>query len=114
LRILKCAITLHMRDSSTFVIRTDQQERLMQIEAPAKPGDRIRAEFKRQGISVAAWAKKHNLNTQLVHRVLDGAPGSRGESHRAAVLLGLKQGAIGNVDSFNPASALGTERQQAA
>lgn len=87
----------------------------MQIEAPAKPGERIRAEFKRQGISVAAWAKKHNLNTQLVHRVLDGAPGSRGESHRAAVLLGLKKGAaIGDLDSFNPAAALDPTQQRAA
>ena len=86
----------------------------MQIEAPAKPGERIRAEFKRQGISVAAWAKKHNLNPQLVHRVLDAGNGTRGESHRAAVLLGLKQGAIGNLDSFNPAAALGNTEQRAA
>lgn len=87
----------------------------MQIEAPAKPGTILRAEFKRQGISVAAWAKKHNLNPQLVHRLLDGAPGSRGESHRAAVLLGLKKdAAIGDLDSFNPATALESAQQRAA
>lgn len=83
----------------------------MQIEAAARPGDRIRAEFKRQGVSISAWARKHNLSPQLVHRVLDKGAATRGESHRAAVLLGLKKAPIGDLDTFNPGAALANGTQ---
>lgn len=52
-----------------------------------------RAAFKRGGVSISGWAKANRLNPSLVHHVLSSEEcPARGESHRAAVLLGLKDG----------------------
>ena len=51
-----------------------------------------RAEFQRSGTSVAAWAVSNGFSPQLVYRVLRGHAVKRGQSHRIAVLLGLKEG----------------------
>jgi gp16 family phage-associated protein len=51
-----------------------------------------RAEFQRCGASVAAWAVSNGFSPQLVYRVLRGHAAKRGQSHRIAVLLGLKEG----------------------
>ena len=49
----------------------------------------------RKGISISAWAKEHGFNRTLVHSVLDGARPCRfGQSHKVAVLLGIKEGEI--------------------
>jgi gp16 family phage-associated protein len=54
-------------------------------------------EFERKGISKAAWATAHGFNTNLVHDVLAGRnKASRGQSHKIAVTLGLKDGEIVN------------------
>lgn len=46
-----------------------------------------------RGESITAWSKRHGLSKKLVSEVLTGKrPCLRGESHRAAVLLGLKIG----------------------
>lgn len=57
--------------------------------------DEVRAEFQRKGISIAAWATANNLNTNMVFEVLAGRKkGVRGQSHKIAVLLGLKEGEV--------------------
>jgi gp16 family phage-associated protein len=56
---------------------------------------RARSRLNRQGLSVRDWAAQHRLNDRTVYEVLAGRrPCLRGESHRAAVLLGLKRGVI--------------------
>jgi gp16 family phage-associated protein len=45
------------------------------------------------GMSVAEWARKHGTNRSMTYQVLRGEKkGRRGEAHRIAVLLGIKQG----------------------
>lgn len=73
------------------------------------PGDRVKAEFKRRGVSIAAWARRHDLNPQVVRQVLNKSGGSRGESHRAAVLLGLKKAPVDTADNFDPAAVLASD-----
>lgn len=61
---------------------------------PRTPED-VRNEFQRKGISIASWATANGFNTNLVFEVLAGRKkGVRGQSHRIAVKLGLKQGEI--------------------
>ncbi|NBI37266.1 DNA-binding protein [Xylella taiwanensis] len=49
-------------------------------------------------MSIAEFARQHGLNYWITCQVLRGLrKGKRGESHRAAVLLGLKEGVIGNM-----------------
>ena len=51
----------------------------------------VKARFAEEGVSVAEWAKAHGFNRTAVYRVLSGkVKGTRGESHRIAVALGLK------------------------
>ncbi|MBK9236731.1 MAG: DNA-binding protein [Rhodoferax sp.] len=51
----------------------------------------IRATFTSDGLSVADWARARNFSLPLVYAVLTGrSKGTRGESHRIAVALGLK------------------------
>lgn len=60
-----------------------------------KTPEQVRAEFASQGIAVSAWARAHGLNRWTVFEVLHGRnKGCWGEAHRAAVLLGLKEGSI--------------------
>lgn len=54
-----------------------------------------KAEFHRSGKSVTAWAKEHGFSVDLTYMVLAGKrQGLRGESHKIAVLLGIKDGVI--------------------
>lgn len=56
---------------------------------------RAREEFERTGQSVAAWAREHGFSRSLVYEVLAGRKKChRGDSHRIAVLLGIKKGEI--------------------
>lgn len=65
--------------------------------------DDVRAELKRQGVSITAWATANNFSTNLVIEVLAGRKKcTRGQSHNIAVKLGLKEGEI----CANPANAL--------
>lgn len=50
--------------------------------------------FNETGQSVAEWARKHGFHVNLVHEVLRGRMPKRGQSHRIAVLLGIKKGVI--------------------
>ncbi|TDF86431.1 DNA-binding protein [Pseudomonas sp. H9] len=56
-----------------------------------------RARLALQGISAKEWAEKHDLSPSTVYAVLNGQKKClRGESHRAAVLLGIKDGEAEN------------------
>ncbi|EWS77524.1 DNA-binding protein [Xylella taiwanensis] len=60
--------------------------------------EEARRDLDRRGMSIAEFARQHGLNYWITCQVLRGLrKGKRGESHRAAVLLGLKEGVIGNM-----------------
>ncbi|MDP2008217.1 MAG: DNA-binding protein [Rubrivivax sp.] len=64
------------------------------LKTPAQ----ARAEFVRRGQSIAAWSRQHGLTPSLVYEILSGQSHRRclrGQSHRAAVLLGIKDGTLG-------------------
>lgn len=57
--------------------------------------EQARAELDRRGISIAEFSRINELNKNLVSDLLNGRKkGRRGEAHRAAVLLGIKDGVI--------------------
>ena len=54
-----------------------------------------REALERKGQTAKDFAKKHELNASTVYAVLSGqSQCRRGEAHRAAVLLGIKDGVI--------------------
>lgn len=64
------------------------------MPAPLTP-EQARAALDRQGISLAEFCRRHDLNSNLVSDLLNGRKkGRRGKAHRAAVLLGIKEGTI--------------------
>ncbi|MGI1672183.1 MAG: DNA-binding protein [Neptuniibacter sp.] len=53
----------------------------------------VRHEFEQWGISISSWAKENGFSPALVYQVLSGKNKClRGQSHRIAVALGLKEG----------------------
>lgn len=65
------------------------------MHVPVTP-EQARAALDRQGMSIAEFSRIHSLNKNLVSDLLNGRrKGRRGEAHRAAVLLGIKDGVIG-------------------
>ena len=55
----------------------------------------VREEFRQRGISVSEWARVRGVSAQLTYQILSGRKvGLRGQSHRIAVLLGLKHGLV--------------------
>lgn len=64
------------------------------MHTPLTP-EQARAVLDREGISIAEFCRKHGLNRNLVSDLLNGRKkGKRGEAHRAAVLLGIKDGVV--------------------
>jgi gp16 family phage-associated protein len=64
------------------------------MPAPVTP-EQARAALDRKGMSIAEFSRTHDLNKNLVSDLLNGRrKGRRGEAHRAAVLLGIKDGEI--------------------
>ena len=64
---------------------------------PEQAREAARKRLEEQGISVKAFAKKHDLHPSTVYAVLSGQKKClRGEAHRAAVILGIKDGQITN------------------
>jgi gp16 family phage-associated protein len=60
-----------------------------------KSKDEILDDFSRKGVSVRSWAIANGLSPAVVHSLLRGRTTGRiGESHKAAVKLGLKHGEI--------------------
>lgn len=65
---------------------------------PLRTRQQAHAWLKSQGMSIASWARAHGLAPHVVHDLLGGHHvGSRGQSHDAAVLLGMKVGVVGPV-----------------
>ena len=57
--------------------------------------DEARAELQRKGISISKWATANGFSINLVFDVLAGRKkGVRGEAHKVAVKLGLKEGEV--------------------
>lgn len=66
------------------------------MPAPLTP-EQARAALDRKGVSIADFCRQYELNRNLVSDLLNGRKkGRRGEAHRAAVLLGIKDGEITN------------------
>lgn len=58
--------------------------------------------FHESGISISEWARVRGFSTGLVYQVLDGRRKcERGQSHKIAVALGLKNGKSIDVNAFN-------------
>ncbi|WP_243457656.1 DNA-binding protein [Ottowia testudinis] len=54
-----------------------------------------RKELLRKGVPIIKWAKEHGVPRSVVYGVLSGRlVGTFGHAHRAAVLLGLKDGEV--------------------
>lgn len=63
-----------------------------------KTPETVRAEFYRKGITFNEWAHRHGFKYQNVIAVMNGRTKCRrGESHKIAVALGLKQAEVGAV-----------------
>jgi gp16 family phage-associated protein len=66
----------------------------------------VKADFARNGISVAAWAKANRFSRSTVYAVLAGRCKAKyGAAHAIAVALGMKRGAITAPKSYRPAVA---------
>lgn len=60
-----------------------------------RPLEEIEREFDRRGVSKADWAREHGIRPGVVYEIFSRRSScKRGEAHRAAVLLGLKEGVI--------------------
>ena len=52
----------------------------------------VREEFSASGISIASWARDNHFSPDLVYRILkNNRIPQRGESHKIAVKLGIKE-----------------------
>lgn len=57
--------------------------------------DEVKDDFLRRGISAADWARSHGIRPGVVYEIFAGRSACvRGEAHKAAVLLGIKDGVI--------------------
>ncbi|MBK5915349.1 DNA-binding protein [Rhodocyclus purpureus] len=64
-------------------------------QAATRTAQQVREEFLRKGISIASWARKNGLSPATVSQVMTGKnDASRGQGHKIAVMLGLKDGEI--------------------
>jgi gp16 family phage-associated protein len=64
-------------------------------EERKRRGDKAREALARKGVSISSWAASNGFSTQMVFQVLKGDRKCiRGESHKIAVALGIKQGEI--------------------
>lgn len=62
---------------------------------PIRTPEEVRAELASKGISVSQWAASNGFSVNLVFEVLAGRKqGIRGQSHKIAVKLGLKEGEV--------------------
>jgi len=55
----------------------------------------VRNEFIYKGVSMASWARANGFNKATLSQVLSGCnTATRGQGHKIAVLLGIKDGEI--------------------
>lgn len=60
-----------------------------------RTSDEVRAEIERRGKTIREVAQEIGVNERIVYEVLRGRfKGRRGQAHKAAVLLGLKDGIV--------------------
>ena len=65
------------------------------MQRSTKTIDEVRAELDRRGLTVRDWARDHGVSERVVYELLRGRfKGRRGQAHKAAVLLGLKDGVV--------------------
>lgn len=63
--------------------------------APEQACKSARERLERQGISVKKFAESNGIHVSTVYAVLNGQKKClRGEAHKAAVLLGIKDGVV--------------------
>ena len=75
--------------------------------SPLRTPDDVRTELKRKGISISQWAAANGFSVNMVFEVLAGRKkGVRGQAHRIAVKLGLKEGEVVKDDQTAIADAL--------
>ncbi|UVH60680.1 DNA-binding protein [Variovorax paradoxus] len=56
-----------------------------------RTAEQVAAWFRRNGITVVAWAEEHGFEPEIVYALISGRTrGLRGRSHEAAVALGMK------------------------
>lgn len=57
--------------------------------------EEVTRDFEARGISKADWAREHGIRPGVLYEIFSKRSAcKRGEAHRAAVLLGLKDGVI--------------------
>jgi len=67
------------------------------------PLERARASLSEAGLSIAEWARANGFSVATTKAVLYGNnKGTRGESHRVAIALGIKTGVIVSAKGFQP------------
>ncbi|MCU0757157.1 MAG: hypothetical protein MUE46_18930 [Xanthomonadales bacterium] len=55
----------------------------------------MRADLDRRGLTIREWSRRHGISDRIVRELLRGRfKGRHGAAHRAAVLLGMKDGVI--------------------
>lgn len=60
-----------------------------------KTPTQVKNDFRRRGITITSWARKHGIHHQIVRDLLDQKlKGNYGTAHRAAVLLKLVDGEV--------------------
>lgn len=68
----------------------------------------LKQRFYARGLEISQWALEHGFSRALVYGVLsDRTKGQRGEAHRIAVALGLKQ--AGPADAIGVTTDAGKE-----
>lgn len=66
-----------------------------ELEERKRRGEKARQALALKGVSISRWAASNGFSTQMVFQVLKGERKCiRGESHKIAVALGMKQGEI--------------------
>ncbi|BBE51178.1 hypothetical protein OYT1_ch1631 [Ferriphaselus amnicola] len=82
--------------------------------AQLKTAAEANADLKRKGIAITVWARAHGLKIWAVRDVLRGHHQMlRGDGHKAAVLLGMKEGEIVDLPT-PPRRAANTANHQGA
>lgn len=64
-------------------------------QAKLRSREQVREEFFKQGVSIADWARQHGFKySQVIDVLRVDRVCHRGNSHKIAVLLGIKDGVI--------------------
>lgn len=67
----------------------------------------------RSGTNISEWANRHGFSPKLVHAILQGRRRcARGQSHRIAILLGLKDGELDDIAKRGGGSPIATGKTQ--